>query len=51
VTVKAALLKTGVVALGVGIGIGVAVLGFMAYIAMPKSPKAWETKAITASVE
>ena len=46
---KAPLLKTGVIALGGGIGLGLVALGVIIYSMMPDSPKAWNTKAITAT--
>jgi hypothetical protein len=48
VTVKAALLKTGVVALGIGLGLGIVVLAAVAYT---MTPKGWDKKAITASFD
>lgn len=48
VTIKAALLKTGIVALGIGLGLGVAALAAIVYSQMPKG---WDKKAITASFD
>jgi hypothetical protein len=48
VTVKAALLKAGVVALGIGLGLGIVILAAVAYTMVPKG---WDKKAITASFD
>ena len=47
-TVRSALLKTGVIALGVGIGLGLVALAGIAY---SMRPKGWDEKAITASFD
>jgi hypothetical protein len=46
--VKSALLKTGVIALGVGIGVGLVALAGIVY---SMRPKCWDEKAITASFD
>jgi hypothetical protein len=48
VTVKSALLKTGLIALGIGIGLGLVALAGIAY---SMRPKGWDEKAITASFD
>lgn len=47
-TVKAALLKAGVVALGIGLALGIVALAAVAYTTMPKG---WDKKAIIASFD
>jgi hypothetical protein len=48
---KAPLIKTGVIALGVGAGVGLVALGAILYSMTPDSPKAWNSKAITATYD